>query len=208
MKNYFLKIQNLTKKRGNKKIQASFTLGKGKALALVGPSGCGKTTVLKMIAGLLAPDSGKILINDNDITNVQACKRKIGMVFQDYALFPHLSVSENIAFPLATLGVKKEERKTQVEKWLKLFDIQGLAKRNVTDISGGEKQRVALARTLITQPEIVLFDEPLSALDINLRSRLQNELLKNREEFGYTAIYVTHDLDEARFLADKIQMMQ
>lgn len=207
MNNKFLQIENLSKKFGNKIISASFFVKKGEAVALLGNSGCGKTTVLKMIAGLIKQDSGSIILNGEDITHRKACQRNIGMVFQDYALFPHLTVEDNIAYGLVSKGMKKKYARNEIKKWIEIFNLSGLEKRNPIFLSGGEKQRVSLARSLAVNPELILFDEPLSALDTELRLKLQKELRSNQQNLGYTAVYVTHDKTEAAFLADRIITM-
>lgn len=205
--NQFLIVDNLTKTFEQKTISISFTLERGKSLALLGTSGCGKTTILKMVAGLLLPDSGSIFLDGRDITELSPGKRKIGMVFQDYALFPHLNVEDNIAYGLVSKGIKKKQAREQIQNLIELFNLNGLEKRSVVLLSGGEKQRVALARSLAVQPSLLLFDEPLSALDADLRLKLRKELRENQKKLGYTAIYVTHDKDEATELADSIIYM-
>lgn len=201
---HFLCLQNLTKYRGTKCITLSCSVKKAGTLALLGPSGCGKSTILKMIAGLLPPDSGKILLNGIDITGIPAAQRSIGMVFQDYALFPHLSVEDNIGYGLISQGSSKRESRREASVWLERFGLTGMEKRGIEGLSGGERQRVALARTLAVHPLAVLFDEPLSALDTPLRVKLRAELKKHQQDMQYTAIYVTHDRDEAVYLADHI----
>ncbi|MGP1576810.1 MAG: ABC transporter ATP-binding protein [Treponema sp.] len=200
----FLLINQLTKQRGQKTISLSFALKKGETLALLGPSGCGKSTILSMIAGLLQPDSGTIILNGVDITAIPAAKRHIGMVFQDYALFPHLTVEDNIGYGLVSAGMSKKESRAAAAHWIARFGLAGMEKRNTAFLSGGEKQRVALARTLAINPLVVLFDEPLSALDAALRIKLRQELQMHQQEIGYTAIYVTHDREEAAVLAHRI----
>ena len=200
----FLYLQNLTKYRGAKCITLSCSVKKAGTLALLGPSGCGKSTILKMIAGLLPPDSGKILLNGIDITETPAAQRGVGMVFQDYALFPHLSVEDNIGYGLISQGSSKKESRREASVWLERFGLTGMEKRRIEGLSGGERQRVALARTLAVHPLVVLFDEPLSALDTPLRVKLRAELKKHQRDMQYTAIYVTHDRDEAAYLADHI----
>lgn len=203
----FLQVENLTKHFENKTVSISFCLEKGKALALLGPSGCGKTTVLKMIAGLLSPDCGSIFLDGSNITRMPAGKRKIGMVFQDYALFPHLSVEDNIAYGLVSQGACKKAARAEAGKFIEAFNLKGLEKRKTDLLSGGEKQRVALARSLAVHPALILFDEPLSALDTELRLKLRKELKAGRKTLGYTAVYVTHDKDEAAELADTVIYM-
>lgn len=200
----FLQLIGLTKHRPAKTISLSCFLGKAETLALLGPSGCGKSTVLKMIAGLLPADSGSIILNGKDITTAPAANRGIGMVFQDYALFPHLTIEDNIGYGLISKGMSKKESRKEASAWLERFGLTGMGKRRVDGLSGGEKQRVALARTLAVNPLVVLFDEPLSALDTPLRLRLRTELKKRQAEMQYAAIYVTHDREEAEYLANRI----
>lgn len=200
----FLQLIRLTKRRPEKIISLSCVLEKGETLALLGPSGCGKSTVLKMIAGLLPADSGQILLNGNDITAVPAANRGVGMMFQDYALFPHLSVEDNIGYGLISKGMSKKISREQAALWLERLGLTGMGKRRIDGLSGGEMQRVALARTLAVNPLVVLFDEPLSALDTPMRIRLRTELKKHQAEMRYTALYVTHDRDEAEYLAEHI----
>lgn len=203
----YLVVDDLRKSWPMKEISVSFTLEKGGSLAILGPSGCGKSSVLRMLAGLLAPDSGTIALAGTDVTAVAAGKRNVGMVFQEHALFPHLSVEDNIGYGLVSQGLSKKEARREAARWLERFSLQGFPKRRIDSLSGGEKQRVSLARTLATNPALVLFDEPLSALDQELRVRLRNELRARQSELGYTAIYVTHDEEEARVLSDRILRM-
>jgi len=204
----YLVVSGLHKQWPMKEIDISFGLAKGDSLAILGPSGCGKSSVLRMIAGLLLPDAGKIMLDGKDLTGVDPGKRNIGMVFQDHALFPHLSVEDNIAYGLVSAGVTKRERRRVASEWLGRFGLAGFGRRRIESLSGGEKQRVSLARTLAVNPALVLFDEPLSSLDTELRKRLQIELRTRQQELGYTAIYVTHDEDEAAVLADRVIRMK
>ncbi len=200
----FLQVKDLSKTFGKKKISISFDLEKDKALALLGPSGCGKTTILKIIAGLVEADSGKIILNGKDISKTAPAKRNIGMVFQDYALFPHLTVEDNISYALVSKGMSKKQARAEIKNLIELFNLDGLEKRKPALLSGGEKQRVSLARSLAAKPELILFDEPLSALDADLRLKLRKELKQRQQELKYTAIYVTHDKAEAEELSDSI----
>ncbi len=181
--------------------------GDGEFLVLLGPSGSGKTTVLRMIAGLEEPTSGEILIGGRAVNDLSPRERGIAMVFQSYALYPHLSVYENIAFPLKAQGVAKAEHRGRVERAAATFGIGKLLSRKPRELSGGERQRVALARALVREPRVFLFDEPLSNLDAKLRSSAREELLKFHGEIGTTAIYVTHDQVEAMALGDRIVIM-
>lgn len=200
----FLRLVHLTKRLPAKTISLSCSVEKAGTLALLGASGCGKSTVLKMIAGLVPVDSGNIFLDGRDITDAPVKNRSIGMVFQDYALFPHLSVEDNIGYGLVSHGVSKKESRRVAAEWLERFGLIGMEKRQIEGLSGGERQRVALARTLAVHPLVVLFDEPLSALDAPLRLKLRAELKKRQAEMRYTAIYVTHDRGEAEYLADNI----
>ena len=204
----FLDVQNITKNWETKTISISFSLSEGASLALLGDSGAGKTTILKMIAGLIKIDEGSLFFNGKDITHTPCGKRDVGMVFQDYALFPHFSVEDNVAYGLLCNGVSKRQAREEVASWLKLFELERIKKLHPNEISGGEKQRVSLARSLAVGNRLILFDEPLSALDSKLRKRLQEQQKERQKSLGYTAIYVTHDESEAEILADKIIYME
>jgi len=175
---------------------------------ILGPSGCGKTTLLKIIAGLIEQDSGTIILEDNNITTLPANERPFNMVFQDYSLFPHLSVFNNIAFGLKMKKVSKDEIELRVNETLKLLKIYDLADRKPNEISGGQQQRVALARAIVNKPSILLLDEPLSALDEKLRFEMQQILLELKNKINSTFIFVTHSQDEALSMADRIAIMQ
>ncbi len=204
----YLEVSDLTKRWPMREVSVSFTLAEGSSLALLGPSGCGKSTVLRMIAGLTVPDSGSVTLAGEDITRVKPSRRGVGMVFQDHALFGHLSVEDNIGYGPVSKGLSRRESRAIAAEWLERFGLSGFAKRRIDSLSGGERQRVALARTLAVNPRLVLFDEPLSALDSELRARLREELRERQRALGYTAIYVTHDPEEAEFLADGIMRMK
>ncbi|MDA8137628.1 MAG: ABC transporter ATP-binding protein [Desulfobacteraceae bacterium] len=179
----------------------------GEFLVLLGPSGCGKTTLLRMIAGIEAPTSGDILIGGRTVTHVPPRARDIAMVFQSYALYPHMTVFKNIAFPLRTRGVEKNAIQEKVEWAAKMFSIEKLLKRKPRELSGGERQRVALARAMVRQPKVFLLDEPLSNLDAKLRTAAREELRQFQRNIGITTIYVTHDQVEAMGLGDRIVVM-
>jgi spermidine/putrescine transport system ATP-binding protein len=179
----------------------------GEFFTLLGPSGCGKTTLLRMIAGFEAPDKGRILISGREMQDVPAHKRAVNTVFQSYALFPHLNVADNIGFGLRMRGIKGPERAKRVTNIMDLLQIGQFAKRNAAQLSGGQRQRVALARALVNEPEVVLLDEPLSALDAKLRNELQIELLRMQKRLGMTFIFVTHDQHEALVMSDRIGVM-
>jgi len=179
----------------------------GEFLVLLGPSGCGKTTLLRMIAGLEKPTSGKILIDNADVTGLPPRARNIAMVFQSYALYPHMTVFNNIAFPLRPLGTKKSEIKKRVEWSAGMFGIDHLLHRKPRELSGGERQRVALARAMVREPSLFLLDEPLSNLDAKLRTSAREELKQLQRRIGITALYVTHDQVEAMGLGERIVVM-
>jgi spermidine/putrescine transport system ATP-binding protein len=179
----------------------------GEFFTLLGPSGCGKTTLLRMIAGFEAPDEGRIFISGREMQDVPAHKRAVNTVFQSYALFPHLNVEQNIGFGLKMQGVKPPERKKRVNAIMELMQISPFATRSAAQLSGGQRQRVALARALVNEPEVVLLDEPLSALDAKLRAELQIELLRMQKRLGMTFIFVTHDQHEALVMSDRIAVM-
>lgn len=200
---YFL-VENLLKKWTMQTVRVSFALEKGESLVLLGRSGIGKSTVLRMIAGLEEPDAGRIVLDGHDITCIPPGKRRIGMVFQDAALFPHLTVEDNIGYGLVSNGLSRKDSRKKADEWLRRFSLEGFARRRPETLSGGEKQRVALARTLAVDPAVVLFDEPLSALDTALRDRLRRELRDRQKEQGYTAVYVTHDSADADVLGDRV----
>jgi spermidine/putrescine transport system ATP-binding protein len=179
----------------------------GEFFTLLGPSGCGKTTLLRMIAGFETPDEGRIFISGREMQDVPAHKRAVNTVFQSYALFPHLNVEQNIGFGLRMKGVKNPDRKKRVDAIMELMQIGQFATRSAAQLSGGQRQRVALARALVNEPEVVLLDEPLSALDAKLRAELQIELLRMQKRLGMTFIFVTHDQHEALVMSDRIGVM-
>jgi ABC-type Fe3+/spermidine/putrescine transport system ATPase subunit len=180
---------------------------KGEFLSLLGPSGCGKTTTLRTIAGFIEPFKGRVRIGDKDYTRTPPHKRNIGLVFQSYALFPHLSVFENVAFGLRMRHAKRDMIKSQVAKALAMVDLAGLESRLPSQLSGGQRQRVALARAVVIEPDLLLLDEPLSNLDAKLRVGMRAELHRLQRQLGITAIYVTHDQIEALSLSDRIVVM-
>ncbi|MEO0402393.1 MAG: ABC transporter ATP-binding protein [Pseudomonadota bacterium] len=179
----------------------------GELTALLGPSGCGKTTLLRMVAGLEDPTGGQIMLGDTDLTEVPAYKRKFGMVFQNFALFPHLNVRENVCYALTIDGVPKADAHAKAGQLLDLVQLSAFADRRIGALSGGQRQRVAIARALAQEPEIFLLDEPMSALDANLREAMQVELRLLQQRLGITTIVVTHDQREAMTMADKIVVM-
>ena len=176
-------------------------------VALLGPSGCGKTTTLNCIAGLPEPTSGKIFFGDKDVTQLQPKDRNIGMVFQSYALYPHLKVIDNIAFPLKQKGMKKAERYEKARKIAEMLQIEYLLDRKPTQLSGGQQQRVSMARALVKEPDVLLLDEPMSNLDARLKIEIRDEIRRVQQETGITSIIVTHDQEEAMAIADKIAIL-
>jgi spermidine/putrescine transport system ATP-binding protein len=201
-----LEIQNVTKQFGDHLIvnNISLSIEKGEFFTLLGPSGCGKTTLLRMVAGLIMPDSGKIILEGQDITNMPPEDRPLHTIFQSYALFPHMTVFDNVAFPLKMSNWDKPKIKLQVEELLEDVQLTKFANRYPHELSGGQRQRVAIARSLVDRPKLLLLDEPLSALDANLREHMQIELVKLQEETGITFIYVTHDQQEAMALSSRM----
>ncbi len=185
----------------------SLDIGSGEFFSLLGPSGCGKTTTLRMIGGFELPTAGRILLRDRDITMDPPDKRPVNMVFQSYALFPHLDVGSNVAFGLRRKKVEKAEITRRVGEALELVHLAGYERRKPNQLSGGQQQRVALARALVNQPNVLLLDEPLGALDLKLRRRLQIELKRIQTEVGITFVYVTHDQEEALTMSDRIAVM-
>ncbi|GLK74605.1 ABC transporter ATP-binding protein [Ancylobacter dichloromethanicus] len=204
-----LELQNITKRFGGAAAvdNVSFEVGRGEIVALLGPSGCGKTTTLRMIAGFEWADEGRIFIGDADMALRQPYDRNVGLVFQDYALFPHMSVAQNIAFGMKNRGVPRAEIGRRIGEVLGQVQLPGIAERRPSQLSGGQQQRVALARALVTRPDIMLLDEPLSNLDARLRLQLRREIRTILSTFDCTSIIVTHDQEEAMGLADRIVLM-
>ncbi|NVO54337.1 ABC transporter ATP-binding protein [Rhodobacteraceae bacterium B1Z28] len=204
-----LVIENVTKTYGAvtavKDVNLNFN--KGEMICFLGPSGCGKTTLLRMVAGLEDTTAGSITFEGKDLTHVPVHKRNIGMVFQSFALFPHLSVGENISYAMKIRGHSRSECEDRVKELLDMIHLPGIADRRITQMSGGQRQRVAIARALALNPEIFLLDEPMSALDANLRESMQIELRKLQQELGITTVVVTHDQTEAMTMADDIVVM-
>jgi ABC-type Fe3+/spermidine/putrescine transport system ATPase subunit len=204
-----LSLQNISRNFGTTRAVADVSLDveQGEFFGLLGPSGCGKTTTLRMIAGLEKPDSGSIHFQDKEITNLPPERRGFGMVFQNYALFPHLNVFENVAFGLRARHAAKAEMSERVRSSLELVQLPGYEKRAIDELSGGQQQRVAIARAIAIEPALLLFDEPLSNLDVSLREETRSELRELVTRLGLTAVYVTHDQEEAFALCDRISVM-
>jgi multiple sugar transport system ATP-binding protein len=205
-----IKFQNVTKTFGDTKVVDDLCLeiNDGEFVVLLGPSGCGKTTTLRMLAGLESVSSGDIYIGDQRINDVPTQKRDLAMVFQSYALYPHMSIAENIAYPLRVRGLDKNKRENLVSGVAKLLDIEPLLERKPRQLSGGERQRVALARAIVREPRAYLMDEPLSNLDARLRVHMRGELKRLQHQLGTTTIYVTHDQAEAMTLASRVAVMK
>ena len=201
-----LRIENVVKTFGNFRAVdgVSLDIRAGEFFALLGPSGCGKTTLLRMLAGFETPDDGRILLSGEDIAQVLPHQRPVNMMFQNYALFPHLNVRDNIAFGLRRAGMPRAEIATRVAEMVALVRLEGLEKRKPDQLSGGQKQRVALARSLARRPQVLLLDEPMAALDKKLREEIQFEIRRIHQETGVTILYVTHDQEEALRLSDRI----
>ena len=185
----------------------SLQVQRGMFVSLLGPSGCGKTTLLRVIAGTLAPDAGRVIVDGADVTRVPTYRRNMGMVFQSFALFPHLSVADNVAFPLQVRGMPRSEQRERVNEALRMVHLAALAERFPRELSGGQQQRVGLARAIVYQPTILLLDEPLSNLDASLREEMRLEISQVTRQLGITAVYVTHDQREALALSDAIAVM-
>jgi len=205
-----VKFENITKRYGNVEAvkQMNLKVNNGEFLSLVGPSGCGKTTTLRLIAGFIKPDEGKIFINNEMVNNVAVKKRNIGIVFQNYALFPNLNLFENIAFGLKARKVDPKTINKEVDKLIEIVGLRGKEKSFPKELSGGQQQRVALARSLAIKPKILLLDEPLSALDAKVRLFLRYEIKRIQREFNITTIYVTHDQEEALSISDRVAVMK
>ena len=209
MSNDFLVLKNVTKTFGKSVVidNLDLTIKRGTMVTLLGPSGCGKTTILRLVAGLENPTSGQIFIDGEDVTKSSIQNRDICIVFQSYALFPHMSIGDNVGYGLRMQNVSKEERKQRVKEALELVDLAGFEDRYVDQISGGQQQRVALARALVLKPKVLLFDEPLSNLDANLRRAMREKIRELQQSLGITSLYVTHDQTEAFAVSDEVIVM-
>jgi spermidine/putrescine transport system ATP-binding protein len=205
----FLSFENISKKFGKQSVlsDVSFSVEKGKIFSLLGPSGCGKTTLLRICAGLESPDSGRVILDGRDITDLVPNDRPVNTVFQNYALFPHMTIWENIAFGPRIDKRPKQEIASEVEKYLEMIQMTLHAYKKPAQLSGGMRQRVALARALINRPQVLLLDEPLAALDLKLRQRMLVELDELHDKIGITFVYVTHDQSEAMSISDDVAVM-
>ena len=205
----FIKVDGITKTFGGFTAvdQVDLEIFRGELFSLLGASGCGKTTLLRILAGLETPTSGKVWIDGVDITQLPAYERPVNMMFQSYALFPHMNVAQNVAYGLKRDGIPKEEIVQRVDQMLTMVELSGFSKRKPHQLSGGERQRVALARALVKRPKVLLLDEPLAALDKRLREQTQFELMRIQEQLGVTFIVVTHDQEEAMTLSTRIAVM-
>jgi spermidine/putrescine transport system ATP-binding protein len=201
-----IKFENVTKTYDQSTVldRVSFEIERGKFYTLLGPSGCGKTTILRLIAGFIQPTEGNIYFQGEMINDVPADKRQVNTVFQDYALFPHLNVFENVAFGLRIKRLKNADVSTKVKEALRFVNLEGYENREISEMSGGQRQRVAIARAIVNEPQILLLDEPLSALDLKLRTEMQYELRELQRRLGITFIFVTHDQEEALAMSDEI----
>jgi putative spermidine/putrescine transport system ATP-binding protein len=209
MTDTFLTIEHVRKSYGANTVVQDFnmTVERGEFISFLGPSGCGKTTVLRMVAGFEEPTSGKIVISGKDVTRLKPNQRNIGMVFQAYALFPNMTVAQNIGFGLKVAGKSKAEIDKRVGEMLELISLPTFGDRYPYQLSGGQQQRIALARAIVFEPEVLLLDEPLSALDANMREAMRVEIKKIQKQTGITAIFVTHDQEEALSMSDRIVVM-
>lgn len=205
----FISLTNLQKSFGKTRVVQDFslTLEKGEFVSLLGPSGCGKTTVLRMVAGFETEDSGRIAIDGQSMAGLGPRQRKIGMVFQSYALFPNLTVAQNVAFGLKVAGVSADETRRRVDEMLNMVGLTGFGTRFPWQLSGGQQQRVALARAIAPRPRVLLLDEPLSALDAKIRVALRSEIRAIQRELGITTLFVTHDQEEALGMSDRVVVM-
>lgn len=206
---YAIELRNVTKSFGKTVAVKDFslTVNKGELVSLLGPSGCGKTTTLRIIAGFYEPDEGDVYIGSKLVNGIPPFKRNTAMVFQDYALFPHMNVFENVAYGLKVRGLPKQEISKKVKEALELVNLKGYERRSPVQLSGGEQQRVALARSLVVEPEVLLLDEPLSNLDAKLRVGMRKEIKDIQRKLKITVIYVTHDQEEALSISDRVVVM-
>jgi len=205
-----LRLEHLTKRFGNATAvdDVSLAVEPGELFFMLGPSGCGKTTILRIVAGFYEPDAGRVFFGDKDVTALPPHRRRCGMVFQNYALWPHMTVLENLTFGLKVQGIEKAERRRQAMAMLEVVQMAAYARRRPTQLSGGQQQRVALARALVIQPDLLMLDEPLSNLDAKLRMQMRTEIRRIQRSAGVTSVYVTHDQDEALAMADRLAVIR
>jgi spermidine/putrescine transport system ATP-binding protein len=210
MSDTILELKHITKNFGTTEVlrDVDIQIGKGEFITLLGPSGCGKTTILRIIAGLEEPDSGSVYLNGEDVTDTEPNKRDVNTVFQNYALFPHMTVEENISYGMKLRKIEKKKMAAKVAEALELVQLSGYNKRMPSELSGGQKQRVAVARAIVNNPKVLLLDEPLGALDLQLRRQMQTELKRLQKKLGITFIYITHDQEEAMNMSDRIAVMR
>ncbi len=204
-----IRLENITKSYDDNEVLKNITISiqEKEFVTLLGPSGCGKTTTLRILGGFESPDSGRVLFDGKDITNLPPNERNLNTVFQSYALFPHMTVGDNVAFGLRVKGMAEEEVKEKVHYGLRLVNLEEYQNRRISQLSGGQQQRVAMARAIVNEPKVLLLDEPLGALDLKLRQEMQYELVRLKNELGITFIYVTHDQEEALTMSDKVIVM-
>ncbi|MGI5900300.1 MAG: ABC transporter ATP-binding protein [Christensenellales bacterium] len=209
MEDYILSLRNITKSFDEVPVINGISLDvkKGEFITILGPSGCGKTTTLRIIAGLETQDSGQVILQDSDVSSLAPEKRNVNTVFQNYALFPHMNVNKNIAYGLKLKGTKRDEIREKVSDMLALIDLEGYGRRMPDQLSGGQRQRVAIARAVVNNPALLLLDEPLGALDLQLRRQMQVELKSLQADLGITFIYITHDQEEALNMSNRIAIM-
>ena len=207
--NNLIEMLDISKSYDGETVLSEFnlTIKENEFITLLGPSGCGKTTTLRILGGFTTPDTGKVLFQGEDITNLAPNKRQINTVFQKYALFPHMNIAENIAFGLKISGKSQDYINDKIKYALRLVNLSGYEKRSVDSLSGGQQQRIAIARAIVNEPRVLLLDEPLGALDLKLRQEMQYELIRLKKELGITFLYVTHDQEEALTMSDKVVVM-
>ena len=209
MSKKLINFVDISKSYGNNLVldELNLYIRENEFITLLGPSGCGKTTTLRILGGFETPDKGQVIFDDVDITSLPPNKRNLNTVFQKYALFPHMSIAENIAFGLKINKKSKEYINDKIKYALKLVNLDGFENRSIDSLSGGQQQRIAIARAIVNEPKVLLLDEPLGALDLKLRQDMQYELIRLKNELGITFVYVTHDQEEALILADSIAVM-